>query len=37
MAPGRLAELVRLNADPLADIRNVRRIAAVIVSGRYID
>ncbi len=32
--PGKLADMVLLNADPLADIRNTRKIAAVIKSGR---
>ncbi|HEX2080181.1 MAG TPA: amidohydrolase family protein [Longimicrobium sp.] len=35
--PGRLADLVLLDADPLADIRNTRRIHAVIASGRVVD
>jgi imidazolonepropionase-like amidohydrolase len=35
--PGRLADLVLLNADPLADIRNTRRIHRVIASGRIVD
>ncbi len=34
--PGKLADLVLLNADPLADIRNTRRIVAVFVGGRYL-
>jgi len=34
---GKLADLVLLDADPLADIRNVARIDAVVVSGRLID
>ncbi|HMA23319.1 MAG TPA: amidohydrolase family protein, partial [Gemmatimonadaceae bacterium] len=34
---GKLADLVILDADPLADIRNTRRIAAVIRDGRVID
>jgi len=34
---GRLADLVLLEADPLADIRNTRRIAAVIRGGRVLD
>jgi imidazolonepropionase-like amidohydrolase len=33
---GKLASLVLLDADPLADIRNTRRIAAVIVNGRLL-
>jgi adenine deaminase len=35
--PGRLADLVLLDADPLADIRNTRRIHAVVVDGRLLD
>ena len=31
---GRDADLVLLDADPLADIRNTRRIAAVVIRGR---
>ncbi len=34
---GKLAELVLLDADPLADIRNTRRIAAVVYRGRLLD
>ena len=34
IAPGKVADLVLLDADPLADIRNTRRIAAVLVRGR---
>ena len=37
IAPGKLADLVLLNADPLADIRNTRRIAAVLTRGRLSD
>ena len=33
---GRVADLVLLEADPLADIRNVRRIDAVVVGGRLL-
>ena len=33
---GRLADLVLLEADPTTDIRNTRRIAAVISSGRLL-
>ncbi len=32
---GRRADLLLLDADPLADISNTRRIGAVIVGGRY--
>lgn len=35
--PGKLADLVLLDADPLADIRNTARIRAVITNGRYLD
>jgi imidazolonepropionase-like amidohydrolase len=35
--PGKRADLVLLDADPLADIRHTRRIAAVIVRGRLLD
>jgi hypothetical protein len=34
---GKLADLVLLDADPLSDIRNTRRIRAVMVSGRWVD
>jgi len=37
IAPGKLADLVLLDADPLADIRNTRRIAAVFTRGRVYD
>jgi imidazolonepropionase-like amidohydrolase len=37
VAPGRLADLVLLDADPLADIRNTTRIHAVIADGHLID
>jgi len=37
IAPGRLADLVLLDANPLTDIRNTRRIVAVVASGRYYD
>jgi hypothetical protein len=35
--PGKLADLVLLDADPLADIRNTRRIHRVIANGRVVD
>ncbi len=35
--PGTQADLVVLDADPLADIRNVRRISRVIKGGRIYD
>jgi imidazolonepropionase-like amidohydrolase len=31
---GKLADLVLLDADPLANIRNTRRISAVVANGR---
>lgn len=35
--PGKLADMVLLNADPTADIRNARRISTVIKGGERID
>jgi imidazolonepropionase-like amidohydrolase len=35
--PGRAADLVLLDRDPLADIRNTRSISAVIARGRVVD
>ena len=37
IAPGKRADLVLLDADPLADIRNTRRIRAVVVGGELIE
>lgn len=37
IAPGRVADLVLLDANPLADIRNTMRIFAVVHAGRLID
>jgi hypothetical protein len=37
IAPGRRADLVLLDGNPLADIANVRRIRAVIAGGRFLD
>jgi hypothetical protein len=34
--PGKIANLVLLEADPLADISNTRRIAGVVLGGRLI-
>ena len=34
---GKLADLVLLNANPLADISNARQIEAVVLRGRYLD
>ncbi len=35
--PGKIADLVLLDADPLKDIRNTQRINAVISNGRLLD
>jgi imidazolonepropionase-like amidohydrolase len=37
VATGKLADLLLLDADPLADIRNTRRIYGVVVRGRFLD
>jgi imidazolonepropionase-like amidohydrolase len=37
VAPGMLADLVLLDANPLIDIRNVWRIHSVFANGRYFD
>jgi imidazolonepropionase-like amidohydrolase len=37
VAPGKLADLVLLEANPLHDIQNTRRIAGVVLNGRYLD
>jgi hypothetical protein len=37
VAAGQWADLVLLDADPLVDIANARRVAAVISNGRYLD
>jgi len=34
---GKLADLILLDANPLNDIRNTKRIAAVVLNGRYMD
>lgn len=34
---GKLADLVLLDADPLADIANTRRVHAVVANGRWLD
>ena len=33
LAPGKLADLLILDADPLSDIRNVRRVRTVVLGG----
>ena len=35
--PGRRADLILLDANPLDDIRNIGRIRAVVVAGRLLD
>jgi imidazolonepropionase-like amidohydrolase/ketosteroid isomerase-like protein len=37
IAPGKLADLVLLDADPLTDIHNTTKIRAVVANGRYLD
>lgn len=37
VAPGKIADLVLLDANPLIDIRNTRKIAAVVTDGRYLS
>ncbi|MDP9201902.1 MAG: amidohydrolase family protein [Gemmatimonadota bacterium] len=37
VSQGNIADLVLLDADPLVDIRNTRRISAVIANGRLFD
>lgn len=37
VAPGTVADLVILDADPYADIANVRRVFAVVANGRVYD
>lgn len=34
---GKLADLVLIDANPLVDIRNTRRITAVVANGRFMD
>ncbi|MEO8452121.1 MAG: amidohydrolase family protein [Gemmatimonadota bacterium] len=35
--PGKIADLLLLGADPLADIHNIRKLATVIKDGRIVD
>ena len=37
IAAGKLADLVLLSADPLENIDNTRKIAAVILGGKYLS
>jgi imidazolonepropionase-like amidohydrolase len=34
---GKRADLLILDANPLEDIRNTQKIAAVVLNGRYLD
>ena len=35
--PGKLADLVLLDANPLVDVKNVKKIRAVVINGRMLD
>lgn len=35
--PGKWADLVVLDADPLSDIRNTRKIRTIVQAGRVVD
>ena len=37
VARGRLADLVLLDANPLDDIRNTKKVRGVVLNGRYLD
>jgi imidazolonepropionase-like amidohydrolase len=37
LEPGKFADLVVLSGDPLADIKNIRKVASVYKGGRLID
>jgi imidazolonepropionase-like amidohydrolase len=37
VAPGNVADMVVLDANPLADIRNADKIFGVVADGRYYD
>jgi imidazolonepropionase-like amidohydrolase len=37
VTPGKVADLVLLDADPLEEIQNTTKIRAVIANGRYFD
>lgn len=37
IAPGKVADLVLLAANPLSDIRNTRRVTGVVVNGHYLQ
>ena len=35
--PGKLADLIALNGDPLADIKNTRNVDLLIMDGKIVD
>ncbi len=37
VAAGKMADLVLLDANPLENIGNTKRIAAVVMNGRYVS
>ena len=37
ISPGKVADVVLLDRSPLEDIRNTRRLQAVVANGRYYD
>ncbi len=37
LAEGKIADMVLLDADPLADVANPRRVHAVTLRGRFFD
>jgi len=37
VAPGKIADLVLLDADPLVDIHNTTKVSAVFLAGKYFD
>jgi imidazolonepropionase-like amidohydrolase len=37
ITPGKLADLVLVDANPLRDIRNLRKISGVVANGRFYD
>jgi imidazolonepropionase-like amidohydrolase len=37
VTPGKFADLLIVDADPLADIRNTQKIHAIVAAGRYIS
>jgi imidazolonepropionase-like amidohydrolase len=37
IAPGKIADLVLLTADPLEDVKNLRQITRVMLDGKWVD